>query len=68
MSLDDARRLACPVVSTDFTLERPLGWYHAHLDGLREDAPFAWNDATYGFWMFHRYDDVRERARSVILL
>jgi cytochrome P450 len=60
MSTDDARRLGCPVVSTDYTLERPLGWYHHDLDELREVAPVAWNDSTYGFWMFTRFDEVRE--------
>ena len=44
MTAEEARDLGCPVVSTDFTLERPIGWYHRELDELRETAPFAWND------------------------
>jgi cytochrome P450 len=60
MTADEARDLGCPVVSTDFTAERALGWYHRELDALREAAPFAWNDSTYGFWMINRYDHVRE--------
>jgi cytochrome P450 len=60
MTAEEARELGCPVVSTDFTVERPVGWYHRELDELRETAPFAWNDSTYGFWMINRYDHVRE--------
>lgn len=60
MTAEEARTIGCPVVSTDFTLERPLGYYHAELDALREAAPFAWNDSTYGFWMINRYEHVRE--------
>jgi cytochrome P450 len=56
----EARALGCPIVSTDYTRERPLGWYHRQLDELREQAPFAWNDSTYGFWMVNRYEHVRE--------
>ena len=60
MTAEDARSMGCPIVSTDFTLERPVGWYHRELDELRERSPFAWNDSTYGFWMINRYEHVRE--------
>ncbi len=60
MSAELAAQLGCPVVSTDFTVERPLGWHHENLDSLREGAPLAWNDSTFGFWMINRYDHVRE--------
>jgi cytochrome P450 len=60
VTVEQAHDLGCPVISTDFTVERPIGWYHRELDALREAAPFAWNDSTYGFWMINRYDHVRE--------
>lgn len=53
-----------PTVSTDFTTERPAHWYHQHLDEVREESPFSFNDSTYGFWMVHRYDHVREALQS----
>jgi cytochrome P450 len=60
VTAEQARALGYPIVSTDFTRERSIGWNHHQLDELREVAPFAWNDSTYGFWMIHRYDHVRE--------
>jgi cytochrome P450 len=60
MSAEQARALGWPVVSTDFTQERSIGWNHVRLDELRETAPFSWNDSTFGFWMIHRYEHVRE--------
>jgi cytochrome P450 len=60
VTAEEARALGCPIVSTDLTRDRPAGWHHRQLDELRETAPFAWNDSTYGFWMINRYDHVRE--------
>lgn len=64
MTRQDAVDSGCPVDHTDYTVERPLGWYHGHLDRVRETAPFAWNDSTYGFLMINRYDHVREAMAS----
>lgn len=60
MTKQEAELLGCPIDHTDYTLEQPVGWYHQHLDDLRESAPFVWNDSTYGFWMINRYEHVRE--------
>jgi cytochrome P450 len=60
MTAEIAEQLGYPIVSTNYTEERPIGWSHANLDSLREQAEFAWNDSTFGFWMINRYDHVRE--------
>ena len=49
-----------PTISTDFTVPRPAHWYHRELNEIRDTAPFTFNDATYGFWMFNRYEQVRD--------
>lgn len=64
MNGDQARELGCPVTTVDYTVPRPVGWYHEQLDGLRDEAPFVWNDSTYGFWMINRFDHVREALAS----
>lgn len=53
-----------PVVSTDFTQDRPAHWHHATLDALAAESPFTFNDSTYGFWMIHGYEHVREALRT----
>jgi hypothetical protein len=44
----------CPVIDFDFTVERPALEYFTFLDGLREEAPIAWNTYGGGFWMLNR--------------
>ncbi|TWG96339.1 cytochrome P450 [Nocardioides sp. J9] len=51
----------CPVIHTDYRVERPAFETWQLLNEDREEAPAAWNDSTSaGFWVVNRYDDVRE--------
>jgi cytochrome P450 len=50
----------CPVVSIDYRVQRPAFWHYENLSTIREQAPFVWNTVPQGFWMFSRYDHVRE--------
>ena len=54
----------CPVIAVDYTVRRPAFWYFEHLDALREEAPFAVDTVPRPFWMFNRYDQVREALQQ----
>lgn len=51
----------CPVIHTDYTVDRPAFETWRLLNEDREAAAGAWNDSTpAGFWVANRYDDVKE--------
>jgi hypothetical protein len=51
----------CPVMHTDFRVDRPLLETRRLLSVDREAQPFYWNDSTrHGFWMVTRFADVIE--------
>ena len=54
----------CPVIAVDYTATRPAFWHFEHLDALREEAPFAVDTVPRPFWMFNRYDQVREALQN----
>jgi cytochrome P450 len=51
----------CPVIHSDYRMDRPaLSTYEA-LDAEREIAPILWNDALdHPFWVVQRHEDVKE--------
>ena len=56
---------ACPVVHTDYRLDRPAFENYGLLNNERELGPAVSNDSTeYGFLMVSRYDDVMEMLRN----
>ena len=51
----------CPILHTDYRIDRPAFETWKLLDSERESAACAWNDSTtHGFWAVSRYDDVKE--------
>src|SRR5262245_19315863 len=52
---------ACPIMRTDYRVDRPVLEHRARLSADREASPVYWNDSTeHGFWMVTRFDDVLE--------
>jgi len=54
------REVRCPVFHQDFSEEKPLGSYWALADRLREQGPLYFNSFAQGYWIFTRYDAVRD--------
>jgi cytochrome P450 len=54
----------CPVVDTDYRLDRPAFWHYANLNELREAGPAFWNTVNGGFWMVTRYAEIREALQN----
>jgi cytochrome P450 len=55
----------CPVVHTDYRLNRPFGTYYELLDSERELSPVLYNDATGDpYWMIQRHDHVLEAFQN----
>jgi len=54
----------CPVIDTDYRPDRPAFWAYGQMNSEREASPRYWNTTAAGFWMFTRYDEVREGLRS----
>lgn len=51
----------CPVIHSDYRIDRPAFETWELLNEDREAAPAAWNDSTdAGFWTLNRYEDVKE--------
>src|SRR6266850_2047588 len=47
---------ACPIMHTDYRVDRPVLEHRARLSADREAQPFYWNDSTeHGFWMVTRF-------------
>jgi cytochrome P450 len=55
---------SCPVVDTDYRLDRPAFWHYEHLNQLREAGPTFWNTVNGGFWMITRYAEIREALQN----
>jgi cytochrome P450 len=55
----------CPVLHTDYRVDRPVMSHYPMLDADREAARFHWNDSTErGFWAFNRHEDVLEACQN----
>jgi cytochrome P450 len=54
------REVGCPVFHQDFSEPQPLGCHWALADRLREQAPLYFNSFAQGYWIFTRYDAVKD--------
>ena len=54
------REVRCPVFHQDFSEPQPLGCHWALADRLREQAPLYFNSYAQGYWIFTRYDAVKD--------
>lgn len=54
----------CPVIHEEFFAPRPMGEHWAMADRLREGAPVYWNTQAQGWWMFSRFEAVRDIFRQ----
>jgi len=54
------REVRCPVFHQDFSEPQPLGCHWALADRLREQAPLYFNSFAQGYWIFTRYDAVKD--------
>jgi cytochrome P450 len=55
------RQLAgCPVMHRDFSHAQPAGCHWQQADELRESSPLYFNTFAQGYWVFTRYDAVRD--------
>ena len=54
------REVRCPVFHQDFSEPKPLGSYWALADRLREQGPLYFNSFAQGYWIFTRYDAVKD--------
>jgi cytochrome P450 len=50
----------CPVMHRDFSRPQPAGCHWEQADELRESSPLYFNTFAQGYWVFTRYDAVRE--------
>ena len=53
----------CPVIGTDYRIDRPIFWNYQSLNEVREQAPIVWNTSAKGFWMINRYEEAKEALR-----
>ncbi len=61
MTTPDADSRGCPVIHTDYRVDRPLMETYGLLNADRDRAPFLLNDsARHQFWMITEYDHVVE--------
>jgi cytochrome P450 len=61
------RQGGCPVIHEDFSHSRPLGGHWDLADQLRESSPVIFNSFAQGYWIFTRYEDVKEIYRNTEL-
>jgi cytochrome P450 len=54
------REVRCPVFHQDFSEPKPLGSYWALADRLREQGPLYFNSFAQGYWIFTRYEAVKD--------
>ena len=54
------REVRCPVFHQDFSEPKPLGSYWALADRMRERGPLYFNSFAQGYWIFTRYDAVKD--------
>ena len=50
----------CPVMHRDFAPAQPAGCHWQLADDLREQSPVFFNSYAQGYWVFTRYDAVRD--------
>ena len=50
----------CPVMHVEVAPPAPAGTYWDRADELRETSPAVFNSLEQGFWMFTRYEQVRD--------
>jgi cytochrome P450 len=54
----------CPVIHLDVAPALPAGSYLRKADELREESPAFFNSYGPGYWIFTRYDEVRDIYRD----
>ena len=54
----------CPVIHLDVAPALPAGTYSKKADELREESPAFFNSYGPGYWIFTRYDEVRDVYRD----
>jgi cytochrome P450 len=62
-----ARETTCPMIHEDLALTRQLGAHWALADRLREEGPVIFNSHAQGYWIFTRYEDVKEIYKNTEL-
>ena len=50
----------CPVMHRDFSRAQAAGCHWEQADALRESSPLYFNTFAQGYWVFTRYDAVRD--------
>jgi cytochrome P450 len=50
----------CPVMHRDFSRPQPAGCHWEQADEMRESSPLYYNTFAQGYWVFTRYDAVRD--------
>jgi len=54
----------CPVMHRDFSPAQPAGSHWEQADALRESSPLYFNTFAQGYWVFTRYDAVRDMYKN----
>jgi cytochrome P450 len=54
----------CPVMHRDFSRPQPAGCHWEQADELRESSPLYFNTFAQGYWVFTRYEAVRDMYKS----
>ena len=54
----------CPVMHRDFSQAQVAGCHWQQADELRESSPLYFNTAARGYWVFTRYDAVRDMYKN----
>src|SRR3954465_6576828 len=54
----------CPVMHRDFSPAQPAGCHWEQADALRESSPLYFNTFAQGYWVFTRYDAVRDMYKN----
>src|SRR3954465_10677178 len=54
----------CPVMHRDSSPAQPAGCHWEEADALRESSPLYFNTFAQGYWVFTRYDAVRDMYKN----
>src|SRR3954454_3358698 len=54
----------CPVMHRDFSRTEAAGCHWQQADELRESSPLYFNTFAQGYWVFTRYDAVRDMYKN----
>ena len=54
----------CPVMHRDFSRAQAAGCHWEQADELRESSPLYFNTFAQGYWVFTRYDAVRDMYKN----